>query len=1154
MEDANIEDALLLASDIEDGDSALLQAEMEDPITVSLGPMDRLLRRLHSFNAAEYNLPVGFTEDKIQNLKEDLQRLCVSLKDLSEEQEPSLTAKCGMKEARELCYDAEDLLDDATLCDIGASARSRRSSSRRLSIISWTPRKLKRRPQISTDLSELMARVVDANDRSASFLLEHKTVKPAFGQTGASQLPPLIQLPLEVLEEPTDKLVELLAFEEKQLKVVPIFGISGVGKTTVARTIYYRHGERFHCRAFVRVSRNPDMRRFFTSIISQIKAPHAHAFSDAHDLIDTIFKHLQGKRYLIIIDDLWTISVWDIISCAFPYADSCSRVVTTTQIEDVALSCCGYQSEYIFEMAPLNYREQRKLLFTTVFGSEGEYGCPEDFKEVSDGIVMKCGGSLLSTVNIASMLPRQPGLKMERWDNILRSLPSILKTNPIPDGMKEILYLIYIDLPPDLKTYLLYVSMYPEGYTIKKDELVKQWIAEGFLSGMEGVARGYFDELVNRGMLQPVHTSYTGEVLSCTVNHMVLDLIRYKSLEANFVITVDYLQSTLGLPDKVRRLSIQFGDAKSAKVPESIRMSHIRSLFFGGFFKCVPSIVEYRFLRVLVLHIWSDQDKTSYDLARIGELFRLRYLNIECNITIDLPDKIQGLKYLETLQIDARVCTVPSAIVHLQSLLHLCLPSDANLPHRIGQLRSLRTLGYFDLSSNATNSVMDLGKLTNLQDLHLTCSSSEFGNLKNNIKCLGLIVGKLSSLRCLTLVPTSSSYLNSLDDTGTSSTSSIGISFDGFIITSPPPALLQRLELLPPICIFSSIPGWIGELSKLCILKIEVMVLSSNDIDILKALATLTSLSLYVRTDPKRRIIFDSVGFSVLKYFNFMCTAPCMTFLEGSMPNVRKLKLRFNANKLERYDPMHAGFEYLSGLKEIFVKIGSVSGDESDKNDAERALLATISKHPSTPILNMQSVNWIFYGDKGGFTTAQEENNQTQEIQDVWLYASIDAEAGDSSPFQKKKEIQDVITEEYSDQQSEDPNKEPDSRTYMQSVRDFSSLVLRKTIFSWSIPRKPMEWSTIPGAPIEFKYKELRIGTNNFDEKMKLGQGGYGVVYRATIPGEHGQSMEVAVKRFSRANTKGQEDFLAEISIISRLRHRNLVKLMIIWNRTSRPA
>ncbi|XP_062220097.1 probable L-type lectin-domain containing receptor kinase S.5 [Phragmites australis] len=95
-----------------------------------------------------------------------------------------------------------------------------------------------------------------------------------------------------------------------------------------------------------------------------------------------------------------------------------------------------------------------------------------------------------------------------------------------------------------------------------------------------------------------------------------------------------------------------------------------------------------------------------------------------------------------------------------------------------------------------------------------------------------------------------------------------------------------------------------------------------------------------------------------------------------------------------------------------------------------------------------------------------------------------------------------------------------------------------------SVFNNAIDLRSIPGVPKEFDYKELKKGTNNFDERMKLGQGGYGVVYRATVPGENARSMEVAVKQFSGANTKGQEDFLAELSIINRLRHRNLVKLV----------
>ncbi|XP_074308674.1 putative L-type lectin-domain containing receptor kinase S.5 [Silene latifolia] len=82
---------------------------------------------------------------------------------------------------------------------------------------------------------------------------------------------------------------------------------------------------------------------------------------------------------------------------------------------------------------------------------------------------------------------------------------------------------------------------------------------------------------------------------------------------------------------------------------------------------------------------------------------------------------------------------------------------------------------------------------------------------------------------------------------------------------------------------------------------------------------------------------------------------------------------------------------------------------------------------------------------------------------------------------------------------------------------------------------------SLPGQPREFEYRELRKATDNFDDKYKLGQGGYGTVYKALLPNV---SVEVAVKKFSRDEIKSRDDFLAELTIINRLRHRNLVKLL----------
>ncbi|XP_031117347.1 probable L-type lectin-domain containing receptor kinase S.5 [Ipomoea triloba] len=82
---------------------------------------------------------------------------------------------------------------------------------------------------------------------------------------------------------------------------------------------------------------------------------------------------------------------------------------------------------------------------------------------------------------------------------------------------------------------------------------------------------------------------------------------------------------------------------------------------------------------------------------------------------------------------------------------------------------------------------------------------------------------------------------------------------------------------------------------------------------------------------------------------------------------------------------------------------------------------------------------------------------------------------------------------------------------------------------------------SLPGTARGFEFKDLKKATNKFDEKNKLGEGGYGVVYKGVLAGEE---LEIAVKIFSRDSIKQEDDFLAELTIINRLRHKHLVKLL----------
>jgi serine/threonine protein kinase len=77
--------------------------------------------------------------------------------------------------------------------------------------------------------------------------------------------------------------------------------------------------------------------------------------------------------------------------------------------------------------------------------------------------------------------------------------------------------------------------------------------------------------------------------------------------------------------------------------------------------------------------------------------------------------------------------------------------------------------------------------------------------------------------------------------------------------------------------------------------------------------------------------------------------------------------------------------------------------------------------------------------------------------------------------------------------------------------------------------------------PKQFRYGELAIATDNFADERKLGEGGFGSVYRGFLkePG-----LDAAIKRMCKGSRQGRKEYASEVRIISRLRHRNLVQLI----------
>ena len=173
---------------------------------------------------------------------------------------------------------------------------------------------------------------------------------------------------------------------------------------------------------------------------------------------------------------------------------------------------------------------------------------------------------------------------------------------------------------------------------------------------MEGYDTGerYFNELVNRSMIQLIHINKVGVAEVCRVHDMILDLIISLSTQENFAIILDgsHLKSTM---HGIRRISLHDkvdGNREDSKeeqiiLPTTVSISHARSLVvLGNAVQLMPPLSWFSVLRVLCLKNVPSKVIHPKDL---GSLHHLRYLKLSGHVELGLLEGIGNLKLLKTL-------------------------------------------------------------------------------------------------------------------------------------------------------------------------------------------------------------------------------------------------------------------------------------------------------------------------------------------------------------------------------------------------------------------------------------------------------------------------------------------------------------------------
>ncbi|KAL7163261.1 hypothetical protein ACSBR2_039372 [Camellia fascicularis] len=213
---------------------------------------------------------------------------------------------------------------------------------------------------------------------------------------------------------------ELLAGEKKQLQMISIVGMPGLGKTTLATKLYNDPciTHYFHIRAWTYASQLPRKTDMLLDILCSINVIFTDEIKNMTNekLGEKLYKQLKGKRYLIVIDDLWDIGAWVHLKTYFPNDNNGSRAMFTSRLKDLFMHASPDCHPHCLHF--LTEEESWELLQQKVFQNES---CPPELIGIGKQIMKKCEGLPHAIVVIAGLLAKD-NKAQESWKQVAQSV------------------------------------------------------------------------------------------------------------------------------------------------------------------------------------------------------------------------------------------------------------------------------------------------------------------------------------------------------------------------------------------------------------------------------------------------------------------------------------------------------------------------------------------------------------------------------------------------------------------------------------------------------------------------------------------------------------------------------------------------------------
>ncbi|XP_065872263.1 putative disease resistance RPP13-like protein 1 [Euphorbia lathyris] len=655
-----------------------------------------LLERMASREFSDFIKGRKISDNLFKKLNARMLSVNEVLDDAEDKQITNLGVRKWLDELKHALYDADDFVDE-----IAYKVFRSKIGPRQHRYVDQTRNFLAARNPFRKGMDSRLTEILDRLE----YLVEQKdqlSLTKCSGEKlkfkSSSHMRPTTSLVDEsgVFGRDADKeaIVKLLLSEEANgdnVSVIPIVGMGGIGKTTLVQVVYNdsRVQERFKVKAWTCVLEEFDVFKVTEDVLKEVSSLSCET-DTPNQLQLKLKERLMGKRFLIVLDDVWNVSSddWELLQKPFKFGANGSKIVVTTRMDNVASIMRTVPTHHL---KGLNDHDCWSLFSRHAFNDENSSTHPV-LEEIGREIVKKCEGLPLAAKALGSLLRTKRDF--EEWEKILKSsLWDLPNENVLPA-----LRLSYHYLPSHLKRCFAYCAIFPKDYEFEKEELVRLWMAEGFLvhssqdKDMEEVGDEYFNDLVSRSFFQR-----SSGYRPCFIMHDLMnDLAKFVSGEFCFRLEGD---NTSKVTEKTRHLSYVRTENDSSKRFEGIYEAQLlRTIILVGW-SCIDNevmhdlLLKFRQLRVLSL----SQYCSVAELPKsIGKLKHLRYLDLSTASMKELPDIVTTLYNLQTLILhECKYLTLlPDSIGDLKYLRYFDLygTSIERLPESISTLRNLRTL------------------------------------------------------------------------------------------------------------------------------------------------------------------------------------------------------------------------------------------------------------------------------------------------------------------------------------------------------------------------------------------------------------------------------------------------------------------------------